>query len=128
MKRTILTLTTAFMAALLAAQEVPGSLATRQANDASGKMLTMEETILSKDLSPKDLHCRWVDDGHIAMFKDGRWVKYNIETEDTSSYRPERPRPFAYSKDRSLYLLDKDKNVILKDAVPEKLFAYISNL
>ncbi len=28
----------------------------------------------------------------------------------------------------SLYLLDKDKNVILKDAVPEKLFAYISNL
>ena len=28
----------------------------------------------------------------------------------------------------SLYLLDKDKNVILKDADPDKLFAYISNL
>ena len=83
-------------------------IGTREANASDGKILTMEETILSKDLSPKDLHCRWVDDGHIAMFKDGRWVKYNIETEDTSSYRPERPRPFAYSKDRSLYLLDKD--------------------
>ena len=81
---------------------------TREANAPDGKILTMEETILSKDLSPKDLHCRWVDDEHIAMFKDGKWVKYNIETEDTSSYRPERPRPFAYSKDRNLYLLDKD--------------------
>ena len=80
----------------------------REANGSDGKILTMEETILSKDLSPKDLHCRWVDDEHIAMFKDGKWLKYNIETEDTSSYRPERPRPFAYSKDRSLYLLDKD--------------------
>lgn len=80
----------------------------REANASDGKILTMEETILSKDLSPKDLHCRWVDDGHIAMFKDGKWLKYNIETEDTSSYRPERPRPFAYSKDRNLYLLDKD--------------------
>ena len=28
----------------------------------------------------------------------------------------------------SLYLLDRDKNVIIKDAVPEKLFAYISNI
>ena len=81
---------------------------TREANAPDGKILTMEETILSKDLSPKDLHCRWVDDEHIAMFKDGKWLKYNIETEDTSSYRPERPRPFAYSKDRNLYLLDKD--------------------
>ena len=80
----------------------------REANASDGKILTMEETILSKDLAPKDLRCRWVDDGHIAMFKDGKWLKYNIETEDTSSYRPERPRPFAYSKDRSLYLLDKD--------------------
>ena len=83
-------------------------IGTREANGSDGKILTMEETILSKDLSPKDLHCRWVDAGHIAMFKDGKWVKYNIETEDTSSYRPERPRPFAYSKDRNLYLLDKD--------------------
>ena len=83
-------------------------IGTREANASDGKILTMEETILSKDLSPKDLHCRWVDDGHIAMFKDGKWLKYNIETEDTSSYRPERPRPFAYSKDRNLYLLDKD--------------------
>ena len=83
-------------------------IGTREANGSDGKILTMEETILSKDLSPKDLHCRWVDDDHIAMFKDGKWLKYNIETEDTSSYRPERPRPFAYSKDRNLYLLDKD--------------------
>ena len=65
MKRTILTLTTAFMAALLAAQEVPGSLATRQANDASGKMLTMEETILSRELAPTRLGQSWIDNDYL---------------------------------------------------------------
>ena len=45
----------------MAAQEVPGSLATRQANDASGKMLTMEETILSRELTPFRLGASWIN-------------------------------------------------------------------
>ena len=81
---------------------------TRQANRPDGKMLTMEETILSRDLAPKDLHCRWTDDGHIAMFKDGKWVKYDINSEDTLKYSPSKDRPFTFSKGRSLYLLEKD--------------------
>ena len=83
-------------------------LKTRPANNQQGKLLTMDETILSRELSPKDLNCRWVDEGHIAMFQDGKWVKCDIETRKTEPYKPSKPRPFAYCKDRSLYLLDKD--------------------
>ena len=66
------------MAALLAAQELPGSLATRQANQASGKLLTMEETILSRELSPERLRESWIDAEHLRIHKDGKWLKYRI--------------------------------------------------
>ena len=66
------------MAALLAAQEVPGSLATRQANDASGKMLTMEETILSRELAPARLGASWINNEYIRMIQDGKWVSYPV--------------------------------------------------
>ena len=89
-------------------QAYPGIIGTRKANDSDGKILTMEETILSRDLDPKDLRCRWIDEEHIAIFRDGKWMKYNIETEQTTPHRPMRSRPFAYTKDGNLYLLDKD--------------------
>ena len=83
-------------------------ISTRPVNSPAGKVLTMEETILSRKLSPADLRCRWTDDEHIAMFKDGKWIKYNINTEECSQFRPDSPMPLAYTRDRSLYLLDKD--------------------
>ena len=89
-------------------QAYPGIIGTRKANDSDGKILTMEETILSRDLDPKDLRCRWIDEEHIAIFRDGKWMKYNIETGQTTPHRPMRSRPFAYTKDGNLYLLDKD--------------------
>ena len=104
MKRTILTLTTAFMAALLAAQEVPGSLVTRQANDASGKMLTMEETILSRELAPTRLGQSWIGNDYLRIIKDGKWVSYRISDGDTSEYKMVEKGLRAYTDGQSLRL------------------------
>ena len=104
MKRTILTLTTAFMAALLAAQEVPGSLVTRQANDASGKMLTMEETILSRELAPARLGQSWIGSDYLRIIKDGKWVSYRISDGDTSEYKMVEKGLRAYTDGQSLRL------------------------
>ena len=104
MKRTILTLTTACMAALLAAQEVPGSLATRQANDASGKMLTMEETILSRELTPFRLGASWINNEYIRIIQGSKWVSYRISDGDTSEYKTVEKGLRAYTDGQSLRL------------------------
>ena len=95
----------------MALQAQPGVFQTREANSADGKILTMEETILSRELAPEDLRCRWIDDSHLAMFKAGKWVNYEIDTEATETYSPKADMPYAFSKERSLYLLDKDSTV-----------------
>ena len=104
MKRTILTLTMTCMAALLAAQQVPVSLATRQANDASGKILTMEETILSRELSPVRLGQRWINNDYLRIIKDGKWVSYRISDGDTSEYKMVEKGLRAYTDGQSLRL------------------------
>lgn len=97
---------------------------TRPANSPGGKILTMEETILSRELAPKDLRCRWVDNEHIAMFRDGKWVKYNINTEECGQFRPDSPRPLAYTRDRGLYLLDKDSTSTAIASSDDKNISY----
>ena len=81
---------------------------TRSANEQNGKILTMEETILSKELAPDDLRCRWNDDNTLVIYQDGKWLKYDIETGDTVTYRPSRPKPYAFSKDKSIHLVTED--------------------
>ena len=82
----------------------PGIIQTRPANDVSGKVLTMEETILSQSLAPANLWCRWTDDAHIAMYKDGKWVNYDIATTDTVKYAPKAKYPHVYNKGNDLYV------------------------
>ena len=96
----------------LGMQAQSGIIKTRQANSPEGRMLTMQETILSRSLAPEDLRCRWADEDHLAIFRDGKWQKYNVETEATEPYKPSKSRPFAFSKERSLYLLDKDSTTV----------------
>jgi dipeptidyl-peptidase-4 len=96
----------------LAMQAQSGILETRPANQPDGKMLTMEETILSTALAPADLRCRWADNDHLVIFRDGKWLKYNIETEATDKYVPMKERPFAFTKGNSLYLMQKDSTII----------------
>ena len=104
--------------ASLSLQAQNNIIETRPANSPDGKTLIMEETILSRKLAPEDLRCRWDDDSHLIMFKEGKWLKYDIETEDTVSYRPQHPRPYAFTRDKSVYLMDKD-TVVTEIAVSE---------
>ena len=92
------------MAALMAAQEVPGSLATRPANEASGKMLTMEETILSRELSPARLAEGWIENEYLRILKDGKWVSYRISDGDTSEYKTVAKGLRAYTDGQSLHI------------------------
>ena len=97
------------LGAALSAQT--GIMETRHANNSEGKILNMEETILSSSLSPKDLRCRWTENDRLAMFKDGKWVIYDIQTGQTQAYVPHKSRPFAFCKGKSLYLMERDSTV-----------------
>ena len=101
-----------------------GVMKFRPSNDAGGKILTMEETILSRNLSPESLNCRWIDESHLAMFKDSKWQKYNIDTEAVESYVPAKPRPFAFCKGRDLYLMDKDSATVLIASSEDRNITY----
>ena len=96
------------LSGILGAQEIPGGFSVRPANDASGKILTMEETILSRELSPARLWERWDGNGHLTVLMDGRWVSYDIATGDTSAYKASAPVLKAYTEGQSLYLNRKD--------------------
>ena len=94
--------------ASLSLQAQTNIIETRPANNPDGKLLTMEETILSKELAPTDLRCRWDDDNHLVIFKDGKWVRYNIHTEDTTAFKPHKARPYAFTKAKGVYLMGID--------------------
>ena len=96
----------------LGAQEIPGAFSVRPANDASGKILTMEETILSRRLSPERLWEQWNGNGHLTVLMDGRWMTYDIATGDTSAYMASAPKLRAYTEGQSLYLSQKDGSKI----------------
>ena len=89
----------------------PGIIGTRRANDQDGKILTMEETILSRELAPANLSARWADSDGILMHKDGRWQYWNIATGEYRDYTGSASSKLqAVSKDRSLHLIDKEGN------------------
>ena len=101
MKKTILILGLIGLGLTLSAQ--PGTIATRPANPQSGKILTMEETILSRELAPKNLYCSWESNKDILMHQDGKWVLFNIETRLERPYKPVWKEKKVYTKGRSLY-------------------------
>ena len=84
----------------------PGIISTREANDQGGKVLTMEETILSRELSPANIHTMWDDDGTLLMYKDGKFKTYDIATGTYSDYtRKNKLSMQAVSKNGSLYVI-----------------------
>ena len=101
MKFKLLILSLVGLGVTLSAQE--NTIGVREANDPSGKILTMEETILSRELSPKSLRCRWNGDKDILMFKDGKTISFNIETRVESPYRAPRKKERIYTEGKSIY-------------------------
>ena len=82
MKRIFTILGTFCLGLTLSAQ--PGIISTRPANPQDGKILTMEETILSRELTPAGHYHSW---GQISA-----------------------PSMTAFTKGQSLWLRDKDGN------------------
>ena len=84
----------------------PDIISTREANDQRGKVLTMEETILSRELSPATIHTMWDDDGTLLTYKDGKFQAYDIATGTYSDYTGKNKLSMqAVSKNGSLYVI-----------------------
>ncbi len=84
----------------------PGVISTRTANGQDGKVLTMEETILSRELSPANIYASWENAGTILMNKDGKWQAYDIATGASSDFTGrDKPSMQAVSKDGNLYVI-----------------------
>ncbi len=109
MHKTLITLYTLLLTLSLSAQNTLVNY--RAANNPDGKILTMEETILSRELSPENIYASWTSPTEIRLLKDGRWQIYNIDTDTYSDPKPE-PKPLftAICKGQSLYLQDRDGN------------------
>ena len=104
MKKLSLILSALCLGWTLSAQ--PGIISTREANDQGGKVLTMEETILSRELSPATIHTMWDDDGTLLTYKDGKFQAYDIATGTYSDYtRKNKLSMQAVSKNGSLYVI-----------------------
>lgn len=102
MKRTLMIISLLGLGLTLSAQ--PGAIATRESNAQTGKILTMEETILSRDLAPENLYCSWDSDTEILMRKDGQWILFDIETRQEKPLKIRKyEEPKVYTKGRSLY-------------------------
>ena len=104
MKKLSLILSALCLGWTLSAQ--PGIISTREANDQGGKVLTMEETILSRELSPANIHTMWEDDGSLLMYKDGKFKTYDIAAGTYSDYTGKNKLSMqAVSKNGSLYVI-----------------------
>ena len=104
MKKLSLILSALCLGWTLSAQ--PGIISTREANDQGGKVLTMEETILSRELSPATIHTIWDDDGTLLMYKDGKFQAYDIAAGTYSDYTGKNKLSMqAVSKNGSLYVI-----------------------
>ncbi len=107
MKHISLILGTLCLGLTLSAQS--GIVNTRPANDQSGKVLSMEEAILSRELSPANLWASWKSTNEIVMMKEGKWQVYDLTDGTYKEFTPQaKPSLEARTEGKSLYLTGKD--------------------
>ena len=80
-----------------------GIIRTREANRPSGKMLTMEETILSRELSPENLWCQWYSPTEILMNKDGKYILFDINTRLEKPFKPQKEQEKIFTEGQNIY-------------------------
>ncbi|MBR6003046.1 MAG: S9 family peptidase [Bacteroidales bacterium] len=88
-------------------------LKTRPAGNPDGKLLTMEEAVLSRSVSPKRAYCRWTGDNSFSYYENGEWQK------DSVGLSLKRPRPTAFSKDGSFYVVEGRDTTIVAEGTPD---------
>ena len=108
-------------------------LKNRPANNPSGKILTMEETTLSRELSPESFYGSWKNDDTLLIFKDGKWMNHDIASgsfsehksskkgavakagkampSDAANHTASSKGDVAFTSGQSLYICDKDGKV-----------------
>lgn len=106
MKRTCLILGALCLGLTLSGQ--PGTVNTRKANDQDGRILTMQETILARELAPASLYCQWISETEVLMHKDGRWQVWDTASDTYTDYKPAEKLPEAYTEGQSLWLKSND--------------------
>ena len=102
MKRICLILGTLCLGLTLSGQ--PGTVSTRKANGQDGKVLTMQETILSRELAPAALYCQWFSETEVLMHKNGIWQVWDTASDTYTAHRPAERLPDAYTEGQSLWL------------------------
>ena len=118
MKKILLTLALSFPLAL---QAQTGVVSTHPAN-AQGRMLTMEEAVIGRDVRPKNIYASWKNDSSYVFYDNGKWTLADAASGKASEYVPkELPDGFpkgaeniaesvdgkyAFTTGKSLYLFD----------------------
>ena len=93
MKKTLLILGTMCTGLILSAQS--GIITTRPANDPAGKILTMEETTLSRELSPKNLYASWKGNDSLLVYIDGKWKVQSVADGAMADYKAKKATALA---------------------------------
>ena len=115
MKKSTLILGFLCLGLTLSAQ--PGIVSTREANDQSGKVLTMEETILSGDLSPVNMFHIWNVNNELMITRNGQDLLYDVKTGLTSEYNPRPvPKTKIYTKDGSLWYNNDGNHILIAES------------
>ena len=86
----------------------PGIIGTRPANGQDGKILDMQETIMSREHAPENLYCSWVGNDEVVMRRDGSWTLWNISDGTYTDYTASPKLPETFAKGKSLWFRDKD--------------------
>lgn len=97
---------------------IPGAFMSRPANAADGKILTMDETILSHELNPRMPRYDWTLTGK-------KYVPTEAAPKSRAPQDPEAPAgPGAFTQGNGLYFRDADGNVtpIAEDADPDIVY------
>ncbi len=98
-----------------------GVVAVHPANN-EGRMMTMEESVLSRKVRPADIYASWKDDASYTAFIGGKWQEFDaVSGEGKEYFSPALPEgfpqeaenitrskdgKFAYTIGKSLYIFD----------------------
>ncbi len=114
-----------------------GVVTTHPANP-EGKLLTMEEAVLGRNVRPANVSASWKDSDTFIFRKDGKWMQENLRTGEISEYAATRlpegfPKEaenitrsdtgtFAYTVGNDLYIFGKSPVLVAKSENPDITF------